>query len=45
MRNAVIALAVLVLLTPAAAGAQTTKLRVAICARTIMGSARPSRWP
>ena len=42
MRKAVILLAVLVLLAPVAATAQTTKLRVAICARTIsMGVGSP----
>jgi NitT/TauT family transport system substrate-binding protein len=42
MRKAAIVLAVLVLLAPAAATAQTTKLRVAICARTIsMGVGSP----
>jgi NitT/TauT family transport system substrate-binding protein len=42
MRKAAILLAVLVLLVPAAATAQTTKLRVAICARTVsMGVGSP----
>ena len=42
MRKAAILLAVLVLLVPAAAAAQTTKLRVAICARTVsMGVGSP----
>ena len=42
MRKAAIVLAVLVLLAPTAATAQTTKLRVAICARTIsMGVGSP----
>ena len=42
MRKAAIVLAVLVLWAPAAARAQTTKLRVAICARTIsMGVGSP----
>jgi NitT/TauT family transport system substrate-binding protein len=42
MRKAAIVLAVLVLWAPAAALAQTTKLRVAICARTIsMGVGSP----
>jgi len=42
MRKAAIVLAVLVLCAPAAALAQTTKLRVAICARTIsMGVGSP----
>ncbi len=42
MRNAAIALIALVLLAPAAAAAQTTKLRVAICARPItMGVGSP----
>jgi len=42
MRKAAIVLAVLVLLAPAAATAQATKLRVAICARTIsMGVGSP----
>ena len=42
MRKAAILVAVLVLLAPVAATAQTTKLRVAICARTIsMGVGSP----
>jgi NitT/TauT family transport system substrate-binding protein len=42
MRKAAIVLVALVLLAPAAATAQTTKLRVAICARTIsMGVGSP----
>ncbi|HET8531972.1 MAG TPA: ABC transporter substrate-binding protein [Methylomirabilota bacterium] len=42
MRKAAIGLAALILLAPAAATAQTTKLRVAICARTIsMGVGSP----
>jgi NitT/TauT family transport system substrate-binding protein len=42
MRKAAIVLAALVLLVPAAATAQTTKLRVAICARTVsMGVGSP----
>lgn len=42
MRKAAIVLAALILLAPAAATAQTTKLRVAICARTIsMGVGSP----
>jgi NitT/TauT family transport system substrate-binding protein len=42
MRKAAIVLAVLILLAPTAATAQTTKLRVAICARTIsMGVGSP----
>ncbi len=42
MRKSLAVLAVLVLLAPAAAAAETTKLRVAICARTIsMGVGSP----